>query len=485
MTCLRQTGLVIAVLTLGIFGIALPGRADDSADRPWQRDKYVVLDRRLIERTENVRLAVGKVEKHSANPLFGEDQPWEVRLDNVYANVIRDEDDGLYKCWYSPFVIDAAVQTTTPEQRKRKTYSEVRRDLDKDKKWQREMGVCYATSQDGLHWDKPKMDVCPWNGQPSNLLFIGPHGTGVFKDSHESDPSRRFKMFNAVEVGFSSDGIHWSPLTPCPEIHAVADTHNNVFWSPELGKYVGITRNWVDGQRVVARTESEDFTKWTKAVEMFRGSSRQRQAYTMIVFPYADAYLGLVMVFDTTTDRVSCELAWSADAAHWERIDEGVPLIGNSETPGDYDWGTVYAAAYPVFLKDGIRLYYGAGNGPHTNWRQGFLALATLRPDGFAGLRPQEASRSGTVETKPLVCNGKSLRVTADAAGGQILAEVCDVSGKRLLQGRAIQSNVSDASVEWESTEGLGPWIGKPVRLRVQLDNATLYAFRFADGDVD
>ena len=28
-----------------------------------------------------------------------------------------------------------------------------------------------------------------------------------------------------------------------------------------------------------------------------------------------------------------------------------------------------------------IRLYYGASNGTHNGWRDGFLALATLRPD--------------------------------------------------------------------------------------------------------
>jgi hypothetical protein len=188
-------------------------------------------------------------------------------------------------------------------------------------------------------------------------------------------------------------------------------------------------------------------------------------------------------VFDTKTDRVACELAWSPDASHWERIDDGVPLIANSETPGDYDWGTVYAAAYPVFLKEDIRLYYGAGDGPHTNWRRGSFALATLRPDGFAGLRPEDGSCSGMVETKPLLCSGKSLRVTADAVGGQMQVEVCDLTGRRLLQGRAIESNVSDTPVTWESTEGLAPWIGKPVRLRFHLNDAELYSFRFATED--
>ena len=61
--------------------------------------------------------------------------------------------------------------------------------------------------------------------------------------------------------------------------------------------------------------------------------------------------------------------------------------------------GCAYAAALPVFLDDEIRLYYGASNGTHNGWRDGFLALATLRPDGFAGYQPADAAKPATVTT--------------------------------------------------------------------------------------
>src|SRR5204863_593439 len=134
-----------------------------------------------------------------------------------------------------------------------------------------------------------------------------------------------------MATAFSSDGLHWSSQILCPEIQVPGDTHNHAFWSPELCKYVSITRLKTD-QRLVARTESADFIHWSKAVEVLRGD-KLHQTYAMPVFRYAGVYLGLAMMFDTKTDRVSCELAWSPDTIAWERIDPGQPLIPNSERP--------------------------------------------------------------------------------------------------------------------------------------------------------
>ena len=69
--------------------------------------KYLFLDDRIIKQTFNVKLEVGKVEKHPNNPLFTEDKEWEMRFDNLYGNVIFDKDEKIYKLWYSPFIVDS------------------------------------------------------------------------------------------------------------------------------------------------------------------------------------------------------------------------------------------------------------------------------------------------------------------------------------------------------------------------------------------
>ena len=108
----------------------------------------------------------------------------------------------------------------------------------------------------------------------------------------------------------------------------------------------------------------------------------------MPVFHYCGVYLGLPTIFNIETGRAHVELTWSEDTINWHRVSPGTPLIANAEKKGDYDWGCVYAAAYPLFEEKEIRLYYGGSNNLHGGWSDGFFCLATLRPDGFAGYEP-------------------------------------------------------------------------------------------------
>ena len=430
-----------------------------------ERKKYLLLDSRIVDRTDNARLAVGAIQKNPGNPLFREDQPWEVRFDNLYANVLYDEQEQVYKCWYSPFIVDEAASQTPREQRTTVPY----------RPRGREMGVCYATSRDGLTWMKPDLGLVEFQGSRANNLVVrGPHGAGVFRDLREPDPQRRYKMFyQGMHVRFSADGLHWSEAVPCPEIAARGDTHNNACWCNELSRYVGITRLW-DGQRIVGRCESPDFRRWTKAAEVMRGD-RDNQTYAMPVFRYADVYLGLVMVFRPQPSRVHCELAWSPDTLTWHRIDQGTPLIPLSEKPGDFDWGCAYAAAYPVVLAEEIRLYYGASNGTHNGWRDGFLALAQLRPDGWAGFVPKDDARPAIVVTQPIHCASRTLQVTAEVrAGGSVKVTVLDGGGQQPLASGTLTAGATDAVVS-----EVGPHRGQAVRVRFDIARATVYAFAF------
>jgi len=440
------------------------------------REKYLVLDSRLVERVANARLTVGQVTKHLANPLFVADKPWEVRFDNLYANVVYDTRRRLYQCWYNPFIVDDVTSGTPRARRSGIRYRPAHR----------EMGICYARSKDGLTWEKPDLGIVEFNGSAANnLVFRGPHGAGVFLDVHDPNPSRRYKLFarasdrdSALAVAFSPDGLHWTGLTTCPEAAAVADTHNNAFWAPDCRKYVGITRLWRDGQRIVGRTESDAFLAWSKTVEVLRGDG-VHQTYAMPVFRYAGVYLGLVMLLNGQDDRVRCELAWSPDTMHWERIDPGRPLIPNSEKKGDYDWGCIYAAAAPVILEDEIRLYYSGSNDTHGAWRDGCLALATLRPDQFAGFEPQRSDQPGTLVTRPVRCTGSQLRVTADTAGGRLRVGVLDADNFTLARCQPITGKVANRVVQWSAAADLESLTGRSIRLKFELQMAKLYAFSF------
>ena len=159
---------------------------------------------RVLSRIPKTRkLVLGTVQKYPGNPLFEEDKPWEQRFDNLYANVIYDVEEDIYKIWYSPFIIDDSAKGMTLEQRKEKKYRPP---------WTREMAIAYATSVDGITWVKPELGLVEFEGSTANNilwrgigpplkseskdkdeLWGGPHGNGIFKDLRERDPNRRYK----------------------------------------------------------------------------------------------------------------------------------------------------------------------------------------------------------------------------------------------------------------------------------------------------
>jgi hypothetical protein len=435
-------------------------------------DAHLLLDPRVVADAGRTRLVPGTVEKEPHGALFGEDRPWEVRFDNLYANVLFDEREQRYRCWYNPFIVDE-VTAATPPARRVGAYRPGRR----------EMGVCYATSADGIVWDKPDLGIVEFAGSTANNLVLRHcHGTGIVEDRHDPNPAHRFKAFMQGGTATSRDGLHWSAVEPHPEIAAKGDTHNYAFWDEQAGVYAGITRRWQDGQRLVARTESRDFRRWTRAVEVMRAAPGEphRQPYALLPFRYGGVYLGLLMLLDTDDDTVDCELAWSSDARHWERVCPGTPLIPRGPA-GSFDSGCLYGAACPIVRDGQVLLFYGGGDAPHGGWRRTALGLARLRLDGFAGLEPAPGESCATVVTQPVTCAGPRLRVSADAAGGTIRATVLDTNGLRLTDCIPIEADVSDHAVEWTGGADLRELIGRPLRLELELRSARLYAFRLAD----
>ena len=116
-----------------------------------QRDddpRHLFLDSRLIANVEGIRVVLGKVEKDPHNPLFGQDKPWEPRFDNLYPNVLYDADENIYKCWYTPYLIDPGTTNTPREMRPYRNY------VESDKNWafampRRGTGLCGRSRSSG------------------------------------------------------------------------------------------------------------------------------------------------------------------------------------------------------------------------------------------------------------------------------------------------------------------------------------------------
>lgn len=372
--------------------------------------KLLMLDTRVIERVENARLVLGTPEKESRNPLLPSDQPWENATNNYYPNVHWDAGERLWKLWYKDVLADKEViaQMDAPS-----TVHDVG--------WY----LLYATSPDGLAWTKPALGLHKFaGGAANNAVARDCPNVGVFKDAHDPDPNRRYKMVFDVGLGkprtrFSADGIHWGePQEPQGFTAQQGDTHNNAFYDTRLKKYLWFTKLYL-GERLVTRLESEDFQHWRSSGVVLRSTleeGRTHQTYALTVFPYGNIWLGYVMMYHLGAGRtVDVELAWSPDSIRWQRVQPGTPFLRLGEK-GSYDSGCIYAQAGPPVVQDGkLLIFYGGSPTVHLGWkRSASLCLARLREDGFAAYEAEDETRPAVLTTSLLRPTDQPLRLSAD-----------------------------------------------------------------------
>lgn len=428
--------------------------------------KLLLIDPRIVVSSQNAKLVPGRVIKEPLNPLFLADRPWENCFNNLYPNLLWDQEEQIFKLWYKCVLSDRKVieQMDGPS-----TIHDVG--------WY----LLYATSKDGLNWDKPALGLFAHGGdRKTNIVARDTPNVGVFKDSHETNPTRRYKMVYDVGLGkprarFSPDGIHWSePVEMLGFGARNGDTHNNAFWDERTRKYLWFTKLYL-GERLVARFESEDFLHWKNNGLVLRSTlteGRASQTYCMPVFRYANSYLAWLMMYHPGTDRsVDCELAWSPDGLHWQRVFPGVPFIPRGPE-GSFDSKCIYAMAGPPVGQDGnLLIFYGGDDFPHTGWKRDCVpCLARLPLDQFGGFQPLD-DNPGHVITRALNLQPEGLHLSADASVGSITVFALSSDDQTLAESEPLSGALHDAKIVWK---GAAPPSG--CRLKFTLNRATLFA---------
>jgi hypothetical protein len=319
---------------------------------------------------DGLSLGIGTMKKSPHNPLFGQDTPWEPRLDNGYPNIVPP----------APGVKDGAKEE--PKGR--------------EASWQLWYGDCvqgcnsqivlYANSTDGIHWEKPSLNLFDVStvrpdlkhiGKANNIVMKG-GGVGVFRDDHEQDLTRRYKAlgeacylrqgdggdddtntttsvgvgdgdggWNCQNQAVSVDGLTWTDAksVPWPSPQRF-DCHNQVIWdATHGGRYIATTRDGFsgdDGRTIgIAASPTSDFAFDTSKppAETFHGNA-DHQLYSQITWPWHNTWLGIVMVFDTVDastfgkGKVHCRLAWSNDPTR--PMDDLLSSNGGDTTAKDY-----------------------------------------------------------------------------------------------------------------------------------------------------
>ena len=131
--------------------------------------------------------------------------------------------------------------------------------------------LCLATSDDGITWTKPSLDVA----RGTNKVIPGgaPESNTLWMDLNEPDPQRRFKYFiekdgalGYMYYRYSADGINWSgeqwKSGDCGD-------RTTLFYNPFRNKYVFLIRDsfftggrgratWLDTKESTSRKDFRD-----------------------------------------------------------------------------------------------------------------------------------------------------------------------------------------------------------------------------------
>jgi hypothetical protein len=360
--------------------------------------------------------------------------------------------------------------------------------------------ACTAESDGGVHWRKPALGLVEFQGSTANNIILAnraTHNFTAFRDDNPScPPAQRYKGLGGSRksglLPFASpDGRRWHFIRAEPVITDGAfDSQNLAFWDAVQGQYRAYYRDFAEGVRGIKTATSPDFLNWSAGQWLQYTDSPNEHLYTNQVLPYFRAphiLLGFPTRYVPDRDQITEGLFMSSrDGLTFQRWGEALIRPGlNRDRWGNrcnYIWhGLVETAGEFPGAPNELSLYstehYYEGN---ANWVRRF----TLRMDGFVSVNAPLAG--GEVVTQPLLFTGEQLLLNlSTAAAGIARVELQDADG-RPIEGFALENcdelwgDSLEIAVTWNGSADVSALAGRPVRLRVSMSDADLYAFRFA-----
>ena len=416
-------------------------------------------------------------------PVFVADKPWE-RWHLNWLTVL--EDNGRYRMWYEAF-------------------SDPTDDFG--------CRLCYAESEDMIHWQKPNLGICEFEGSKDNNIVIdssltngmGFHGHSIFIDPN-SQPNAKYRCVflgallrpednsrqGLLSFAYSPDGIRWTHGAPeiprdynhMPITSFGSDTQCVVMWDSSLRRYVGYFRTLdKNGCRSIGRGESSDGVHWPEPVTIISpdlyddlNSDYYNSAATKVTDNGETAHYIFYSYFSHTTETLNLRLATSRDGVNYDRYSRA-PLVPNGDK---YDKGSMYAAAGIHTLPDGRQcIIYSASNRRHCDMPtpdsyEGCYMLAAFEHDRLQGIYVKnhfEFTVNGYVDPScPEVVVNADIR--GEICGGLIDDDGNFVPGFSPDDCIPLKGNSTELVMKWKGSEAV---TGK-AWLKLYIDDADIWS---------
>lgn len=436
----------------------------------------------LIEKMQNVQFKLHSPE--SREVVFTFDKPWEGKQSG-YITLLQDGE--VFRMYY-------------------RGGGDLSREY-----------LCLAESRDGIHWKRPNLGLCEYNGsKENNIVLTGKerayceaHNFAPFIDGNPAAPaSERYKAVGlgrhidkvgknrlALSIFSSPDGLHWKKMRDEAVITEGAfDSLNTVFWDVVKKRYVCYIRIMQRGKRGIARCMSDDFINWSKPEPLDYGQTPPEHLYTNNIIQYfrePHIYLGFPARFvpertkmwfeGKEVDGVSDGVFMSSrDGLHWNRnFMEGFIRPGLNPN----NWGEAHSNNAPAW-----GILHTSENELSLYWVENCLDVSCLRRgavrlDGFTSLNAPYSG--GEFITHPFRFEGMNLRINySTSAVGGIRVEIQDVKGHP-IQGfelnscQEIYGDEVSRIVAWKGHSDIRALTTQPIRLRFVMHDADLFSLRF------
>ncbi len=435
--------------------------------------------------------------KYEGNPVLQPETPWERTKEPVTCpksgGVWYDEKEKIWKMWY-------------------------------------EAGWCthlaYATSRDGIHWDRPDLGevpgtnlILPYDGYDpekicASLDYPRPDSTTVWIDD-DGPAEERYKLFLRTPgwdfpamVGISDDGIHFRDF----QFTSPMGDRSTMFYNPFRKKWVYSLREYWSGRSRMYREcdhlldgatwQAGESHQWMAADPLdlpdpYIGFTPQ--LYNLDAVGYESIMLGMFQILygpdiaagenDYGAPKITeLQPMYSRDGYHFSRPNRDT-FIDASRIKGTWDRGYVQSVGgVCVIHGDELWIYYVgfAGDERYTSlqydpnkkynisgtYHNGATGLAKLRRDGFVSRKGD-----GRLTTRLLTCTGKvSLHVNVI---GSVQAEILAADGTILAVSKPFCGDSTNHKLDFRGFT-MDRLEGIPFRIRFAV-HGKLFSFGMAN----